>query len=75
VIGFALPRQAEVRLAVYDVGGRELAVLAEGPYDAGEHIMRWNGRNAAGRALSPGIYLVRMSAADFEAAVKVVMIR
>ena len=54
---------------------RQLAALADGTYDAGEHTVRWNGRNVAGRRLGPGLYFVRMWTADFEAVNKVMVIR
>jgi hypothetical protein len=44
-------------LAVYDLLGREVARLADGRMDAGEHVARFN---AAG--LSSGIYVCRLTA-------------
>ncbi len=54
-LGFALPTAAEVRLAVYDVLGREVAVLADGRQEAGEHAVVFDGAGLAG-----GVYLVRL---------------
>lgn len=42
-IEFRLPSRGEVRLAVYDPLGREVAVLAEGTYEAGAHAFPFNG--------------------------------
>ncbi len=56
---FALPEAVEVRLAVYDVLGREVAVLAEGAMEAGQHVVPFD---AAG--LPGGTYLVRLQAGD-----------
>ncbi len=55
MIGFALPEVADVRLAVYDVLGREVAVLADGIAEAGHHEVAFDGSNLAG-----GVYLVRL---------------
>jgi hypothetical protein len=60
-LGFALPRAAHLRLSVLDVQGREVAVLAEGTYEAGRHQVAWDGP-AAGR-VGPGLYFVRLSVA------------
>jgi len=60
-IGFALPNASHVRLSVIDVQGREVAVLAEGVFEAGRHQVRWDGASA-GRA-GPGLYFVRLSVA------------
>jgi len=54
VVRFALPHDADVRLSVFDLQGREIAVLAEGVTPAGEHDARWS--TAGARA---GIYFVR----------------
>ena len=59
-IPFALPEAAEVRLSVYDLLGRRVAVLVEGPMAAGRHEVRFQGDH-----LSSGVYLVRMQAGVF----------
>ena len=53
-VPLALAEPAEVRVAVYDVLGREVAVLAEGVLAAGRHTLAL----AAG-GLVPGVYVVR----------------
>ncbi|WP_340106186.1 endonuclease [Rhodohalobacter sp. 8-1] len=52
VIKFNLPENQRVKLAVYDMLGREVAVLVDGIRSAGSHDVRWN---ALG--LSSGIYM------------------
>ena len=52
-IGFALPSSAHVRLSVLDMQGREVAVLAEGVYEAGRHQARWEG--AGSGRVGPGL--------------------
>ena len=54
-LAWSLPREARARLAVYDVSGREVAVLAEGVYGAGAHSVRWDAAGAA-----PGVYLLAL---------------
>ncbi len=60
-IGFALPSASRVRLSVIDVQGREVAVLAEGIFEAGRHQVRWEG--ASSGRVGPGLYFVRLSVA------------
>ena len=57
VVPFVVPAEAEVRLSVFDVLGREVAVLAEGPVAPGAH----EARIRAG-ALAAGVYVVRLVA-------------
>ncbi len=59
-ISFALPQDADVDLAVFDLMGRQVSELVQGPYPAGRHEVLWNGRNAAGAELSTGAYIIRL---------------
>lgn len=59
-INFTLPEATQVRLTVYDVAGREVAVLADGPFTPGTHQVTWDAQNVAS-----GTYLYRMEAGDF----------
>lgn len=56
-IAFSLPRATVVSLTVYDLLGRAVAQLANGPLAAGEHALRWNAANQPG-----GIYFYRLDA-------------
>lgn len=62
-VRFSLPREARVRLGVYDLQGREVAVLADGVLPAGDHERTWRpGTSPVGA--QAGIYFARLSAAD-----------
>ena len=67
---FTLPEAAAVRLAVYDVLGREVAVLAEGMTDAGAHEATFD---ASG--LAAGVYVARLTADGLTATRQVVVTR
>jgi hypothetical protein len=58
-ISFALPRQMDVRLSVFDVMGREVAVLASGSQTAGGHEVFF-----AAAGLPSGVYFYRLQAGD-----------
>jgi len=55
VIGFQLPDAGEVDLRVYDVLGREIAILVHRMYSAGTHSVVFEASN-----LPSGIYLYRL---------------
>jgi hypothetical protein len=59
----ALPRDANVRLSVYDAMGRRVKTLAAGSQAAGVHDLRWSGDDEAGRAQPSGLYFARLDAA------------
>ena len=56
VIPFSMAESGQVRLEVYDMLGRRMGVLVNGPIEAGRHEARWDGSSAAS-----GVYLVRMT--------------
>ena len=64
-ITFQLAERSDVRLVVYDVVGREVALLAAEPMEAGTYEVQWDGRDGAGRLLPSGLYLYRLEAGSF----------
>jgi hypothetical protein len=56
---YALPEPAEVSLRVYSVLGREVALLVNGPVEAGYHSFVWHAAGPNG-PLPPGVYMVTM---------------
>jgi hypothetical protein len=72
-VRFAVPRAGETRVAVYDAAGRQVARLADGPLAAGMRETTWDGRDARGRRVAPGVYLVRLSGEGFAASRKVIV--
>lgn len=56
-IRFMLPEPVRVRLAVYDVLGREVKVLVDGPYAAGMHTVKFEADE-----LPSGTYLCKLTA-------------
>ncbi len=61
---FTLPRAARAQLAVQDVSGREVRVLADGPRSAGAYTTNWDLCDRDGRAVPPGLYFARLRTAE-----------
>ena len=59
-IGFTLPADGRATLRVYDVAGRLVRTLAEGPMTSGIHRASWNGRDDRGRTARSGIYFAKL---------------
>ena len=53
---FSTPAQADVQLVIYDVRGRLVRSLTEGPRGIGSHIVEWDGRDRDGRSVPAGTY-------------------
>jgi len=72
---FELPAAVNVRLALHDVQGREVARLVNGMLAAGRHQTRWDGLDAHGATLAPGVYLARLEAGGTSAVAKVLVLQ
>jgi hypothetical protein len=65
-VSFSTEHDARIRVAVYDVLGREVSVLADGDYSPGMYSVVWDGRAATGSPVPSGAYYVRMVASPFD---------
>jgi hypothetical protein len=74
-LDYELPVRGPIRLAVFDLEGRRIATLADGVQEAGRHTVNWHGTDAGGRALGPGVYLVRIQAGGTSATLKLLRLR
>lgn len=61
-IAFALDREQQARVAVYDVQGRLVKVLREGVMAAGAASVVWDGTGPGGARMASGVYLVELRA-------------
>jgi Domain of unknown function (DUF1929)/FlgD Ig-like domain/Kelch motif len=73
LIRFALPVRSPVRLEVFDLLGRRVKILTRSEWPAGYHTLNWDGRDAQGRRVSPGVYLYRMETGSFRSSRKLVV--
>ena len=75
LIQFDLPKQAQVKIDIFNVLGKEIAEIANNVYSAGTHQVVWNGRTNAGVQLSSGVYFVRLNAGSLTDTKKVVLMK
>ena len=69
-IGFALPRASEIRLRVFNLLGREVAVAAEGRFPAGDHEVTFDAS-----ACPSGVYLYRLEYAGGSLTRKMLLVK
>lgn len=55
-IQFVVPRRAKATLRVYDVSGRLIRALYDGPLDPGSRSFAWDGRDQGARRVFAGTY-------------------
>ena len=65
IIPFSIAEDVQVKLEVFDVTGRLISTLINGPMAAGTYRVEWNGRNLAGHAAAGGAYVYRLSAGRY----------
>ena len=75
ILPYFLPKSGSARLEVFTVTGQRVAVLREGPQQAGYHRFHWNARDAEGRPLASGMYLYRLVTAEGVLTRKLVLLR
>lgn len=69
-IKFDLPKSTDVRISVFDITGKEVAVLVNERLAAGTYATNWD---ASG--FSSGVYFYKMSAGDFVETRKMMVVR
>jgi hypothetical protein len=72
---FSIAQSRDVRLSVFDVSGRLVQVLSEGPAPAGVNTVTWNGRDASGSRVAPGVYFFRLESGQDLRTVKGTLLR
>jgi hypothetical protein len=71
----AIPKLANVTVAIYDVLGRQITTLMSGQQGAGLYSMEWDGRDARGLNVPTGIYFIRMLSDEFNQTQKIMLMK
>ena len=74
-IGLALPAPGHASVVVLDVTGSLVRELAAGPLPAGNHVFRWDGRDARGHAAGAGVYFVTATTGNERRTVRTLLLR
>ncbi|MGH7724397.1 MAG: FlgD immunoglobulin-like domain containing protein [Candidatus Eiseniibacteriota bacterium] len=62
-IEYASPEGGTAHVRIFDASGRKVAEMVEADRPAGANVLRWDGRDRAGRNVPAGAYLVRLELA------------
>lgn len=74
-IHFALPREGEADLGVYDLSGRLVKHLLHASLPAGEHVTVWDGTDTAGRRVPGGVYFSHLRLGNEVRSQRMVMVQ
>jgi hypothetical protein len=66
VVRFAVARAGDARLDVWDAAGRWVRRVDATRLAAGPHALAWDGRDARGVRVAPGVYFYRLQAPDLD---------
>lgn len=69
-IDFIIPNDCHVDIKIYDIHGREIAILVSEQYTAGHHSTLWDAEEQ-----SSGVYFVKMITEDFVNTQKLMLIK
>ena len=67
---FDLPLSSRVKIAIYDILGRRVAMLQDGIMPVGSHLIQWNAKDMAS-----GVYFLRFQSGNYTATNKLLLLK
>lgn len=74
-IHYSVASASDVRIVVYDVGGRLVRELVNRSEQPGTHSIMWQGIDSGGARVASGIYFVKLSAGTINRTMKMVLLK
>ena len=74
-IEYMTPNSSFIKLSIYNLQGRKIKELVNEMRTAGLHTVMWNGIDDSGQLSGSGIYMLRMTAGDFQASRWITLLR
>ena len=71
----SIPEKSHVVVNIYDILGRQVALLAEGDYTAGRYRMEWAGKTDVNAVAPSGVYLLIVQAGNDMIKHKMIMMK
>ena len=75
VLSYFLNAPGPARVEVFALSGQRMAVLHQGPQQAGYHRLHWDGRDDTGRLVASGMYLYRLVTDEAVLTRKLILLR
>ena len=74
-ISFEIAKSSSVKLAIYDLLGKRVRILADGLFRSGRHQVDWDGHTDSGSPLGSGVYFAKMETDGKSSSRKIVLLR
>ena len=75
VIRYDLPKEATVKILIYDMLGRLVTTLADSKHSSGFKQVHWDATNRFGKKVSAGLYLYTIQAGEFRQTKKMILLK
>ncbi len=75
VISYGLPKNADVKIDVFNLLGQRVLTLVDGRQQAGFKSVIWDGKDGAGNAVASGVYFYKIDAGSFKDSRKMIMLK
>jgi flagellar hook assembly protein FlgD len=73
-IGFSVGSDnLPLRINVYNLRGQKVITLADQSYSRGSHSVCWDGRDAHGKPVSSGVYIIELQSPGIRMSTKAVL--
>jgi len=74
-IRFDLVQNSNIELAIYNIRGELVKIIASGNYAAGSHSVLWNGRDRNGKIVPSGVYFYKLSTDEASMTRKMILLK
>jgi hypothetical protein len=74
-IAYTVSARAPISIEIFDASGAPVRVLDQGVREAGRYSVEWDGRDAANRPMSSGVYFYRLSGVKGAGTRKMVLVK
>jgi len=74
-ISFSIPQRGLVQLTIYNILGSRVRTLVNSEFEAGKHVVKFDGMDDQGRTVAAGIYFYRLKTESAALTRKMVLIK
>lgn len=75
IVEYALPKDAQVNLSIYNVLGQHVTTLVNELQRAGKQTVTWDGTDASGVSVASGVYFYKIRAGDYSNTKKMLLLK
>ena len=74
-IKVTVKEQSNIKVAVYNILGKEIKLLLNENLPAGEYTIQWDGKDNEGNNLAGGVYFIQMITGNYQKTIKSILLK